>query len=94
MQMKQSFLLLAQKSSEINLIVFPDTYAKPDFHTDRLSTEFRLGSPLIIITNLDIIFHKHVVAAFITFMNFIVFASMCFAVAKTIATALVSSRLE
>ena len=37
-------------------------------------------------------FHKLVVAAFITFVIFDVFASMSFSVTKTIATALVSSR--
>ena len=51
-------------------------------------------SPLIIIEILDNIFHKLVVAAFITFTTFVVFAGMSFVVDKTIATVLVSSRLD
>ena len=39
---------------------------------------------------LDSMFHKLVVAAFIIFVTFVVFAGMSFAVARTIATALVS----
>ena len=54
-----------------------------------------LESPLIIINILDIIFRKLVVAAFITFATFVVFAGrayLSFIVTKTIA--LVSSRLD
>ena len=50
---------------------------------------------MIIITILDSIFDKRVVAAFIIFVTFVVFAGIClFAVAKTNATALVSSGLN
>ena len=49
---------------------------------------------MIIINILDSIFHKLVVAAFITFVTFGLFAGMSFAVTKTTATALVSSRLD
>ena len=36
---QQSFLLLVRKSSVVNLIVL--SYAEPEFHTGRLSTEFK-----------------------------------------------------
>ena len=54
---------------------------------------------MIIIQILDSIFHKLVVADFITFATFVAFAGiynniMSFAIAKTIATALASSRLD
>ena len=52
-------------------------------------------SPLLIIKILDRMFHKLVVAVFITFVTFVVFAGiMSSAVAKTISSALVSSRLD
>ena len=52
-------------------------------------------SPLIIIQILDSIFHKFVVAAFITFVTFVVFAGICVLLSPKLATAtaLVSSRL-
>ena len=56
------------------------------FQTPTLS--HNLESPSIIIFILDCIFHKLVVAAFIMFVTFVVFAGI------TIATALVSSRLD
>ena len=49
---------------------------------------------MIVINILDSIFHKLVVAAFITFATFVAFAGMSFVIVKTIATALVSSRLD
>ena len=52
---------------------------------------------MIISLIVDSIFHKLVVAAFTTFVNFVVFAGiiiMSFSVAKTIATALVNGRLD
>ena len=41
MQIKQIFLLLVHKSRVINFISFSNTYAKPEWHTVRLSTESR-----------------------------------------------------
>ena len=53
-------------------------YAKPEFHAGRLRMEY--------LTN--------VVAAFITFVTYLSYSPVCLAVAKTIATALISSRLH
>ena len=68
---------------------FPDIYAEPDFHAGDLSTEFR-RLPLLRI--LDSLFPKCVVA-FIRDLRCIR-RYISLSVAKTIATALASSRLD
>ena len=84
-----SFLLLVHKSSMVNFIVF--------FPTPMLNQDFTpaVESPLIIIKILNSIFHKFVVAVFITFVTFVVFAGRCVLLSPKLATAtaLVSSRL-
>ena len=70
------------------------------FLTAMLSQNFKLAVSaqnfgITFDNNLNFsIFHKLVIAAFITFVTFVVFACISLAVAKTIVIALVSSKLD
>ena len=94
MQTKQSFLLLAHKSSVENLIVFsPPTPMLSQNFTPAVSAR-NLATTFDNNKKINSIIHQLVIAAFIAFATFVAFAGTRTAVTKTIATALVSSRLD
>ena len=71
-----SLLLLVHRSSEVNLVVFPTFMLSQNF-TPAVSAR-NLGVTFDNNNNiLDSIYHKLVVAAFIIFVTFVVFASIC-----------------
>ena len=84
---KREFLIIGTKTGKLGCF-FADTYTKPEFNTDRLSTEFDNNKNVrqhISQTCRCCFYHIRDLRR--------IRRCMSFAVAKTIATALVSSRL-